>query len=407
MAEFYCHLPNVLGKRLMTIHLIKRRTIIRGLLATGAFGFTSQLWTGCTPQNQSSPAPSPAQLLKLGFIYVGPESDYGYNQALSQGKKALSQFNWVETMTEASVPETAAVQETMRSMIENGVQALFPSSYGYYDPHILKLAKEFPEVQFFHTGALYKEGVHPKNVGSYLSYLVEPAYLSGMVAASTSKTGKLGFVVPKPIPIVLREVNAFALGALSVNPKIVVQTVFTGDWSLPVREAEATNGLIDQGADVITSRVDNLKVVINTAEQRGVYSCGYHVDQSSLAPKGYLTGVEWNWAKFYTDYAEKIRAGKTLMNGGIPHVIRGGLQQGYCKLSPYGAAVSEATKQAVETTKAQLMDDSLVIFKGELKDNQGRVVIPAGKQYTLDDPALEGVDWLVAGVVGDPGTAGK
>ena len=389
-----------------------RRTVIRGLLAAGAFGATSRLWTGCTstptpqPTGSASPAASPAvKALTAGFIYVGPKDDYGYNQAHTEGRAALAKLDGVKTLEEASVPETTAVQETMRNMIEDGAQVLFPTSYGYYDPHILKMAREFPEVQFFHPGALYKDGVHPKNVGSYLGYLIEPAYLAGIVAAHTTKTGKLGFVIPKPISIVLREVNAFTLGARSVKPNLTVQAIFTGDWSLPVREAEATNSLVDQGADVIISRVDNLKVVITTAEKRGVFSCGYHINQSNLAPKGYLTGVEWDWPTIYSNYAGLIQSGKTLMNGGIPHIIRGGLKAGFCKLSPYGGAVSETAKQAAEAAKAKLLDGSLVVFKGELKTNKGKVVIPAGEQYTLQDPKLETIDWLVEGVVGDVGSA--
>lgn len=379
-----------------------RRQVIRGLIATGAFGATSRLWTGCTSTPRSvEPAPV-AKTLTMGFIYVGPKDDYGYNQSHAQGKAEVSKLNGIKTLEEASVPETTAVEETMRNMIQqDGVQVLFPTSYGYYDPHVLKLAKEFPDVQFFHPGALYKEGIHPKNVGSYLGYLIEPAYLAGIVAAYTSKTGKLGVVVPKPISIVLREVNAFALGARSVKPNLKVQAIFTGDWSLPVREAEATNSLVDQGADVIISRVDNLKVVITTAEKRGVYSCGYHINQSGLAPKGYLTGVEWNWSKIYSNYAEMIRSGKTLTNGGIPHVIRGGLKEEFCKLSPYGAAASTEAQKAAEAAKAKLLDGSLVIFKGELRDNKGNVVIPAGQQYTLQDPKLETIDWLVEGMIGE------
>jgi len=379
-----------------------RRQVIRGLIATGAFGVTSRLWTGCTSTPNSVKSTPVEKTLTMGFIYVGPKDDYGYNQSHAQGKADASRLSGVKTVEEASVPETTAVEETMRNMIQqDGAQVLFPTSYGYYDPHILKVAKEFPDVQFFHPGALYKDGIHPKNVGSYLGYLTEPAYLAGIVAAHTSKTGKLGFVVPKPISIVLREVNAFALGARSVKPDLKVQTIFTGDWSLPVREAEATNSLIDQGADVIISRVDNLKVVMTTAEKRGVYSCGYHINQSSLAPKGFLTGVEWNWSKIYSNYAEMIRSGKTLTNGGIPHMIRGGLKEEFCKLSPYGAAVSAEAQKASEAAKAKLLDGSLVIFKGELKDNKGNVVIPAGQQYALQDPKLETIDWLVEGVMGD------
>ena len=224
-----------------THRMVSRRTVIRSLLAAGAFGATSRLWTGCTappPQQAASPSPS-AKPLTIGFIYVGPKDDYGYNQSHAEGKAAVAQLSWVKTVEQANVPESKEVAETMRNMIkDNGATVLFPTSYGYFNPHSLQIAKEFPEVQLFHPNQPYKD-TYPKNVGSYFSELAEPAYLAGIIAAYASKTGKLGFVVPKPIPVVLREVNSFTLGARSVKPAIVVQAIFTGDWSLPVKEAEA------------------------------------------------------------------------------------------------------------------------------------------------------------------------
>ncbi|HEY9639547.1 MAG TPA: BMP family ABC transporter substrate-binding protein, partial [Coleofasciculaceae cyanobacterium] len=309
---------------------LKRRSLLRGMLAASAFAATARYGTGCTSTPPSSPTDSAAapkdEKITIGFIYVGPKDDYGYNQAHAEGAKALAALPWVKLVEEASVPETTAVEETMRNMIEqDGAKVIFPTSWGYFDPHSLKIARAYPEVQLFHPNQPYKDS-YPKNVGSYFASLMEPAYLAGIVAAHMSKTGKLGFVVPKPIPLVLREVNSFALGARSVKPDITVQTIFTGDWSLPIKEAEATNSLVDQNADVIISRVDNQKVVISTAETRGVFSCGYHIDQSIIAPKGYLTGVEWNWVKIYSMYAEMVHAGKTLMNGGIPPVLEGGFK---------------------------------------------------------------------------------
>ncbi|HEY9646264.1 MAG TPA: BMP family ABC transporter substrate-binding protein [Chroococcidiopsis sp.] len=390
--------------------LLPRRTVIRGLLSLGAFGATSQLWTGCasSPSTETaSPAPSDASPtdapVTIGFIYVGPKDDYGYNQAHAQAAAMMaSTYPWIKLVEEASVPETTAVQETMRNMIEqDGATVIFPTSWGYFDPHSLKLAEEFPEVQFFHPNHPL-EPTHPKNVGSYFSSLMESAYLNGIVAAHLSKTGKLGFVIPKPIPVVLQEVNSFALGAKSVNPDIVVQALFTGDWSLPIKEAEATNSLIDQDADVIITRVDSPKTVITTAEQRGVYSCGYHVNEQSIAPKGFLTGVEWNWGQIYMDYAELIKAGKTMMNGGIPPVVAGGLKEGFSKISDYGPAVTPEAKAAVETAKQQLIAGNLTIFSGELKDNTGKVVIEAGDAYKPGDDRLNSIGWLVEGVEGNP-----
>ncbi|MCL6436605.1 MAG: BMP family ABC transporter substrate-binding protein [Leptolyngbyaceae cyanobacterium HOT.MB2.61] len=386
---------------------IRRRQVIRGLLATGAFSITSRLWTGCTPTSTpegGTGSPSPAtggKEVTMGYIYVGPKDDYGYNQAHFEGKEGVSKVAGVKTVEQANVPETTEVQEVMLNMInQDGVTVLFPTSFGYFDPHILKIAQENPEVQFFHCGGLYQEGKHPNNVGSYFGYIDEAQYVAGIVAAHTSETGKLGFIAAKPIPQVLRNINSYTLGARTVNPKATTQVVFTGDWALPVKEAEAANSMADQNIDVITCHVDSPKVIMETAEKRGIYCTGYHTNQSSLAPKGYLTGAEWDWTKIYTNYAEAILAGKTLMNGGIPHLVRGGYKDGFVKLSAYGPAVSEAAQKGAEAAKAQLMEGTLVIYRGEIKDNTGKVVIPAGKEFKQTDPQLETMDWLVEGVIG-------
>ena len=157
---------------------IPRRKFIRGAIATAAFGATSQLWTGCTEQaptnttttGSTSTTGSPAAaMLTVGFIYVGPKDDYGYSQAHFEGETAISKLPNVKAFSEASVAETATVQETMLSMInQNNVSALFPTSFGYFDPHILKVAKDNPKVQFFHCGGMYTEGKHPKNIGCLL-----------------------------------------------------------------------------------------------------------------------------------------------------------------------------------------------------------------------------------------------
>ncbi|NJM96524.1 MAG: BMP family ABC transporter substrate-binding protein [Phormidesmis sp. RL_2_1] len=383
-----------------------RRQMIRALLATSAFGAATKL-SGCTPaadtaaDTASDTGAAAVGDVVVGFIYVGPKDDFGYNQAHAEGAQAMATVPGIKIVEEASVPETAAVLETMRSMIEvDGATVLFPTSFGYFDPYILELAVEFPEVQFFHAGGLYEEGVTPENVGSYFGYIDEAQYVAGVVAGHMSKAGNLGFVAAKPIPQVLRNINSFTLGAKSINPAATTQVIFTGDWALPVKEAEATNSMADQGIDVVNCHVDSPKVVIETAEKRGIYSSGYHANQSSLAPKGYLTGAEWDWVSIYTSLGEQFVAGKSLMAGDIDHILRGGLADKFCKLSPYGAAVSEAAKADAEAAKQQLIDQSLVIYKGELKDNQGKEVLAAGTEYTQQDIKLETMDWLIEGVKG-------
>jgi simple sugar transport system substrate-binding protein len=180
-----------------------------------------------------------------------------------------------------------------------------------------------------------------------------------------------------------------------VNPAVETIVVFTGDWSIPVKEAESANSLIDQGVDVLTAHVDSPKVVIETAERRGIFSTGYHASQAALAPKGYLTGAEWNWQTVYSMYVGKILKGDKW-----DHLVRGGFKEGFIKMSPYGAAVSEDAKKKADEAKAKLTDGSLVIYQGPLKDNTGKVVIPAGTQQVQRDIVLESMNYLVEGVKG-------
>ncbi len=371
---------------------ISRRQLIQGSSALGALALTSQVWRTGTANAQGNE-------VIVGFIYVGPRDDFGYNQSHFEGKEGIKDL--VKTVDEENVPETTAVQESMRAMIDlDGVNVLFPTSFGHFDPHILEVAREYPDVQFFHCGGLYQEGVHPENVGSYFGYIDEAQYVAGVVAALTSGNGQLGFIAAKPIPQVLRNINSFTLGARSVRPEATTQVIFTGDWALPVREAEAANSMADQGIDVITCHVDSPKIVMETAERRGIYCSGYHANQLSLAPAGYLTGAEWDWTNVYTRYVNDIKEGKTLMNGGIPHLVRGGLADGFCKLSDYGPAVSAEARAAAETAQSQLLARELVIYKGELMDNSGTVILPEGEEYPQTALELEEMGWLVEGVLG-------
>ena len=375
---------------------------MRGMLAATAFG-VAKFGTGCSPSSDAASGGTEGggEPLVIGFIYVGPKDDYGYNQAHAEGAAAMAQVAGIKLIEEASVPETTAVLETMRSMIEiDGAKVLFPTSFGYFDPYIVELATEFPDVQFFHAGGLYQEGTHPGNVGSYFGYIDEAQYVAGVVAGQMTQSGKLGFVAAKPIPQVLRNINSFTLGAKSVKPEITTQVIFTGDWALPVKEAEATNSMADQGVDVVTCHVDSPKVVIETAEKRGIYSSGYHANQTNLAPRGYLTGAEWDWSSIYTQIASDLLAGKTLMNGEIPHIMRGGLSAKFCKMSPYGSAVSEEAKTAADAAKEAIMSEQLVIYKGPLKSNTGQDVLPAGQEYKQQNVELEKMDYLIEGVDG-------
>ena len=148
----------------------------------GAMG-ALRLAAGGIRRAEAAPAP-----LTIGFIYVGPKTDYGYNQAHAEGAAVIAKLPGVKIREEEMVPETSAVQKTMESMINlDGATLLFPTSFGYFDPHILKEADKYKNVNFLHCGGMYQEGKHPTNVGSYFGYIDEAQYVAGIVAGLTTK----------------------------------------------------------------------------------------------------------------------------------------------------------------------------------------------------------------------------
>jgi simple sugar transport system substrate-binding protein len=333
----------------------------------------------------------------VGFLYVGTKDDYGYNQAHAQGAAAVKKISGVDVKEVEKVAESIDAQKVMESMIEvNGAKLIFPTSYNYFDPHVIEVAKKHPKVTFLHCGGLYDPKKHPENVGTYFGYIDECEYVSGIVAGHMTKTKKLGFVAAVPISQVRRNINAFALGARSVDPSITVSVVFTGDWVKPKEEGEAANNLMDAGCDILTCHIDSPKVVIEAAEGRGKMTCGYHASQATLAPKGYLVGAEWNWEMVYTNYTNDFLAGKKVTGTNL----RGGLKEGIVRVGAYSPLVTAEAKKAADAAKDQLTKGTFVIFKGPIKDNEGKIVIEAGKELVQNAPELETMSYLVEGVKG-------
>ena len=329
----------------------------------------------------------------LGIVYVGPKDDFGWNQAHAVSVGTLKALPGITVVEEENVPETDAVAKSMESMINlDGANLILATSFGYYNPFVVDLAKKYPDVQFRHAAPLWNKDKDPANAGSYFPYLNQAHYVDGVAAGLSSKTGKIGFVAAKPIPSVLSNINSVLLGARSVNPAATVQVIFTGDWSLPVREAEATNALVDAGCEVITCHVDSPKVVIQTAEGRGVKTCGHNASQAPLAPTGFITGAEYKWETIYKSYADDIAAGAPL-----PNFLVGGYNNDMLRNTAYGAG---ATPEAIKAADAAIeaLKGGFKIYTGTLKDNKGNVVVD--KDYDNYDPYLDGMGWLLEGVQG-------
>ena len=359
--------------------LLSRRSLLQGTAATLAVGTSGRV--------------ARAAGVTIGIVYVGPRDDFGWNQAHAVAVKALKSLPGVKAVEEENVAETDACAKSMESMVNlDGANIILGTSFGYFDPFMVDLAKKYAKVQFRHAAPLWTEAKHPKNLGSYFGYLNQAHYVDGVAAGLSTKSNKLGFVAAKPIASVLSNINSFMLGAKSTNPNATVQVIFTGDWSLPVREAEATNALVDAGCDVVTCHVDGPKVVIETAEKRGAKTCGHNSSQAPLAAKGFITGAEYKWETIYKGYATSLAEGKPL-----PNMVSGGYEGDMVQNSPFGAGCTPEGRKAAEAAIAGLKAKK-PIYVGPLKDNKGKLVID--KSYDNIDPYLDEMNYLLEGVQG-------
>ena len=344
------------------------------------------------PTGEFSAAAMPlaeGEKLKVGIIFVGSQQDLGWNQAAASGADYLEQvFPDVEVLRAEEVPETAEVQAVAEQMIAQGATIVIPTSFGYSDP-IKAMIDKHPQVMFLHLGDLEIF----ENYGSFFANIWQLEYAAGRAAASATESNKLGFIAAFPIPSSLLNINAFHLGARSVNPDVETTVVFTSDWCDPGKQVTAVKTMTDGGVDVLSLQQDCTKTVVEAAERAGVWVTGFHYDASAAAPNYWITGATWNWGPIMAQVVQEIRTGVYRSS-----VKLAGIEAGWARLAPFGDGVPEQTKQLVLDTVEGLRDGSISPFTGPIYDQDGDARIPEGE--TAADEYLQGIDWLVQGVVG-------
>jgi simple sugar transport system substrate-binding protein/basic membrane protein A len=355
--------------------------------------------TGGDEESSADAAPgkdSPA----VGFIMVGPKDDFGYNQAVYEGAMAVGEaYPDLEILTAENVPETDEAARVMEGMIDKGAKILFATSFGHLDA-ALTVAEENPDVVVVHQGGTI-EGEPLPNFGSYFGTVYEPVYLAGIAAGAATESNKLGYVYAFPIPQTIANINAFQLGAASVNPDVETFVVNTSNWCDPAAQAQAAESLIGQGVDVLTQHQDCTATITKAAEDGGIKVVGYHADASELAPNGWLAGSEWAWADLYIDIVKVSEAGD--FTGSIYNAnYRVGFQDGKNPFteSEFGPSVTAETKALIDTAREDISTDGSP-FAGPMIANDGTtVLVEEGVVPTYDE--AEGKNTMfVEGVVGE------
>jgi basic membrane protein A len=335
----------------------------------------------------------------VGFIFVGPKDDYGYNQAAYQGAMAVKKaYPKLKVLTAENVPETDEAARVMEGMIAKGAKIIFATSYGHLDP-AMKVAAKHPDVVVVQQGNFIK-GKVTANTGTYFGTVYEPVFLAGIAAGKATKTNKLGYVYAFPIPQTIGNINAFTLGAQTVNPDVEVITVSTSNWCDPAKQAEAAESLIGSGVDVITQHQDCTGTITKAAESAKKMVVGYHANASKLAPKGWVAGSEWSWATTFVDIVKVSQAGKFTKSKYNAN-YRSGLKNGLNPFiqSPYGKMVTQDTKAWIAKVKLNIAKNGSP-FAGPVVSQDGKTIFAAGKVPTYAEIETA-MTVFVKGVVGD------
>ncbi len=331
---------------------------------------------------------TPGEPYKVAFVYVGPVGDLGWSYAHDQGRKALDELDYVETTYSELVAEGGDSERVIRDYAEQGYDMIIATSFGYMDS-VMTVAAEYPEVLFEHATG-YKTA---DNVSIYDGRGYEGWYLAGITAGRMTKSNVLGYIAPYPIPEVVRNLNAFALGARSVSPQAEVRPIWIFNWFDPPAEREAAQALLDAGADVIARESDSTEPD-KLAEENGVYAIGYNAISQDVAPNAVLTAPIWDWGIYYQETVANAYQGNW-----ETHAYWGHVSDGMLDLAPFGEMVPQAVRDEVNTVKAQIVAGELHPFTGPIEDTSGALRVPAGA--TLSDEELLSFAWLVTGVVGE------
>jgi basic membrane lipoprotein Med (substrate-binding protein (PBP1-ABC) superfamily) len=333
-----------------------------------------------------------APCLIVGALYGGPVTDAGYNQAMHESVMAIQEnIPCVQIIEAENVPEEAGATSTMENMIQQGATLIFATAFNHQYP-ALELSQTHPEVIFEHAGG-WEMGA---NFANFFGAPPDTWYMMGVAAGLMTESNKLGFVAAFPLSWTSTFINAFELGAQSVNPDAQTIVAYTFGWGDAAKEAEATNSLINQGADVITMHVDSPATVISTAESRGVYSIGFQsLAAQQFAPEYWISGIGYTLGDTLTWLASTVIDGTW-----TPIFLRCGIADGCMAMAPFGPRVPQEVQDRVNQVRADIEAGTTVVFAGPVVDQEGTVRVAEGA--VLAEDAMSSVDWFVQGVIGSP-----
>jgi basic membrane protein A len=291
--------------------------------------------------------------INAAFIYQAEVGDVGWDRAHEDARQAVTEeFDWLETeFSEAVAP--GDVQRVIEQYISSGSDVIFGTTFGYMDP-IHEMAPDNPDTVFEHCSGFKTR----ENMGRYYGRLYQARFLCGVAAGLLTETNQLGYVAAFPIPELVRQINAFVLGARSVNSDVTADVRWTDAWVDPPAVTQAVNALTNEGADVINNH-QTTTAATQTAAENEAWAFTYTTSMADAGGDWYGNSAVFNWEEFYRPTLEAVHNGNWESDA-----YWEGLDGGVVGLGDWGPRVPDDVKSEVQTKQDELVNGDRTVWQG-------------------------------------------
>ena len=314
------------------------------------------------PEPEPEPAPTsapqdataaPDEGLRIALVLPGSANDKGFNQLAFEALPHLESEFGAETAYAESTPVNEYVQ-AFEDFASDGYDIVIGQGFQFGEI-AAEVAPNFGDVIFLVPNTTNLSGPNMQGIQPASHH---GAYLAGVAAAMATESNQIGGIAGHAFPIIVAQMEAFALGVASVNADIDVTITYLGSFDDVEAGKETARAMISSGVDVVYHIADAAGIgVIQAAREDGVLAIGWGGDQTEIAPDTILTSQIVNQTILVV---ESVRA---VVDGSFDGQQRlMGLDTPVLGLAPIRVVDNAAEiEAAVEAAKAGIIDGSLEV----------------------------------------------
>ena len=262
------------------------------------------------------------------------------------------------------IPEGTKCYEEAANFADEGYDVIFADSFGH-ESHMLKAAKEFPNVQFCHATGTNAHTAGVANYQNAFASIYEGRYLAGVAAGLklvelygediTAEEAKVGYVGAFPYAEVISGFTSWFLGVRSVVPNATMVVRYTNSWYDEPAEKATADALIHQDECKLISQHADSMGAPTACENAGIPNVAYN--GTTNKENTFIIASRINWVPYFEYMLDCVIKGEDIKTD-----YTGTIDTGSVVLTEVGTAAAAGTQAKLDAVKAQLKDGTLKVF---------------------------------------------